>query len=74
MAIYTFKCRTCDKESELSMAMSEFKNTIKNTKTTKCLYCGKKADLLPSFASVVYKGTGWYVTDYKDKPRKKDNA
>lgn len=76
MAVYVFKCRSCDVVSKLSMLMSKFRETIQSTKTTKCPECGKTADLVPTSAGVHFKGTGWYVTDYKDsdKPKNKDNT
>ncbi len=76
MAVYVFKCRSCGVISTLSLLMSQFKETIQSTKVAKCPECGKIADLIPTSAGVHFKGTGWYVTDYKDsgKPKKKDST
>jgi putative FmdB family regulatory protein len=51
--------------------------TITNTRRLKCPKCGKMADrLISGGAGLVFKGSGFYITDYKrageKKPEKAD--
>lgn len=68
MPIYEYKCQKCGYEFEqLQKATEEPLHT--------CPECGKKKLVkLISNTSFQLKGSGWYVTDFKDKKTKKDNA
>lgn len=60
MPTYDYKCKTCNKEFEHFQSMSE--NSL-----TKCL-CGKDGDvakMISSGSGIIFKGSGFYVTDYK---------
>jgi putative FmdB family regulatory protein len=66
MSIFDFKCETCRHEKELLRKISD-------PILTECPQCHKvtfkKQVSAPSFQLT---GSGWYVTDFKNKP--KDNA
>lgn len=63
MPTYEFRCSSCD-------YVFEERHPITNPpKSRPCLECGEKAKrLFGSGSMVVFKGTGFYATDYK-KPR-----
>lgn len=67
MAVYVFKCKSCGEEFTKSMLISVFKETIKKTKQTECPECGGWGELIPASTNFQLTGTGWYVTDYKNK-------
>lgn len=68
MPIYEYKCQICDYNTE-----SLQKVTDKPLIT--CPNCGKDQLIkLLSNTSFQLKGTGWYVTDFKDKPKVKDKT
>lgn len=71
MPIYEYQCAACLHQFELLQK-------INDEPVTKCPVCFKdKAQRLISAAGFQLKGTGWYVTDFKNKgapPQKEDNA
>lgn len=69
MPIYEYQCRVCGERCEILQKINE-------PLTTKCPNCqAEPAQLnrLVSAAGFQLKGTGWYVTDFRDKkpPEKK---
>lgn len=62
MAVYEYNCEKCKKVHEITQKMCD-------PVLTECPKCGEKEGFckLVSLSSVQYKGTGWYVTDYKGK-------
>ena len=68
MPIYEYICRSCGLEKEHLQKMSD--NPIEN-----CPACGS-GDYVKqvSAAGFQLKGTGWYVTDFKNKPVSKTEA
>lgn len=59
MPTYHYRCKACKREFEEIQSMSE--NPL-----TKCPSCGKKQLVrLISGAGLVFKGSGFYLTDYK---------
>ena len=66
MPIYEYQCRACQKISEAMQKMSD-------PPLTDCS-CGAKGSLhrLISRNSFVLKGTGWYVTDFRDGKKGSD--
>ena len=68
MPTYAYKCKHCERECEFFQQMSE------NPKR-KCPHCGKLrlTRLIGPGAGIIFKGTGFYETDYKKKPKPKDN-
>ena len=65
MPIYEYKCQDCQHKLEVMQRMSE---ALLKT----CPSCGKEAlRKLVSAVGFQLKGTGWYETDFKTKPKAK---
>ena len=64
MPIYEYKCEKCGRENEVMQKMTEKPLTV-------CKSCGGRLKKMISNTSFVLKGSGWYVTDYADKTKKK---
>jgi putative FmdB family regulatory protein len=62
MPNYDYQCTSCGHVEEIFQSISE--NAI-----TKCPNCGKDTfqRVVTGGAGVLYKGEGWYVTDYSKK-------
>jgi putative FmdB family regulatory protein len=66
MPIYAYKCSTCEHEQDVLQKISDEPLTV-------CPACNE-----PSFAKQVtaagfqLKGSGWYVTDFRDGGKKAD--
>ncbi len=66
MPIYEYQCQRCGHELEAMQKMSEEPLKV-------CPECGESAlQKLISAAGFQLKGSGWYVTDFRDKGKKKD--
>lgn len=67
MPIYEYQCEACHKISEAMQKISE-------APLSDCQLCGAKGSLhrLISRNSFVLKGTGWYVTDFRDGKKGSD--
>lgn len=63
MPIYEYVCRQCGHELEQLQKISD-------APLSDCPRCGK-ADLVKKISAVGFqlKGSGWYVTDFRDKGR-----
>jgi putative FmdB family regulatory protein len=63
MPIYEYQCESCGEPTELLQKHDA-------APATQCPHCHEhKLKKLFSAASFHLKGTGWYVTDFKDKPK-----
>ena len=60
MPIYEYLCHDCSYKFEL-------KQSIKDDPVATCSKCGKSVSRIISSPAIMFKGTGWYVTDYSDK-------
>jgi len=61
MPTYEYECETCHHHFE------EFQ-TMTDTPIQKCPKCGKKVKrLISSGSGFIFKGSGFYITDYKKK-------
>ena len=58
MPIYEYECSKCGKVFEVFQRITE-------EPLTKCKFCEGQVNRLISQCSFHLKGTGWYVTDYK---------
>ncbi len=67
MPLYEYKCTECKKVFEILQRMNE-------EPLTECLSCGGKVEKLISPTAFQFKGTGWYVTDYKKDSTKSGNS
>lgn len=66
MPTYDYRCNSCGHEFELFQSM-------KDHPKRKCPECGKNAleRLIGAGAAVLFKGSGFYETDYRSKSYKK---
>jgi putative FmdB family regulatory protein len=65
--IYEYQCASCGVRLEKLQKVSD-------KPLTQCPSCDKPAlQKLVSAAAFHLKGSGWYVTDFKDKPQTKDS-
>ena len=60
MPIYEYECEGCAYHFEV-------KQSIKDAPLTTCERCGKTLRRLISSPGIMFKGSGWYVTDYSNK-------
>ena len=68
MPIYEYRCSDCGHALEVMQKMSD-------QPMTDCPACGKATlSKLVSAAGFQLKGSGWYVTDFRDKKKSKDDA
>jgi putative FmdB family regulatory protein len=58
--IYEYLCDSCSYQFEV-------KQSIKDDALTTCERCGKALRRLISSPGIMFKGSGWYVTDYSNK-------
>jgi putative FmdB family regulatory protein len=58
--IYEYLCESCAHRFEV-------KQSIKEDPITSCIRCGHRVRKLISSPAIMFKGSGWYVTDYSDK-------
>lgn len=67
MPTYEYRCLKCKKNFDYLQKMSD-------KPLTKCVHCkGKVERLISAGSGLIFKGTGFYITDYKKKaPEKKD--
>lgn len=66
MPTYDYKCNACDHRFELFQSM-------KDAPKRKCPSCGKNAleRLIGTGAAILFKGSGFYETDYRSESYKK---
>jgi len=72
MPTYEYQCRFCARRFEA-------RQSIRASPRSRCPHCGKKVDrLISAGAGLLFKGSGFYSTDYRSKPyqeaAKKDKA
>ena len=60
MPIYEYLCQSCAHRFEVKQGMKD--DAIKS-----CSRCGQAVTRLISSPAIMFKGSGWYVTDYSDK-------
>lgn len=60
MPIYEYQCESCADRFEV-------KQSMKDDPLTACPQCGKRVQRLISSPAIMFKGSGWYVTDYSEK-------
>jgi len=58
--IYEYWCQPCAYKFEV-------KQSIKDDPVAACSRCGKSVNRIISPPAIMFKGSGWYVTDYSDK-------
>ncbi|MFH1413768.1 MAG: FmdB family zinc ribbon protein [Candidatus Omnitrophota bacterium] len=66
MPTYEYECMKCGYKFEAFQKMSD-------KPLSKCPKCNKKVKrLLGSGAGIIFKGSGFYATDYRKQPKKSD--
>jgi putative FmdB family regulatory protein len=58
--IYEYLCEGCARTFEV-------KQSMKDDPIAACEQCGKPVRRLISSPAIMFKGSGWYITDYSDK-------
>lgn len=68
MPTYEYKCPA-------GHSFEKFYSTMKSQRRVKCPTCGKPAERqISGGAGLVFKGSGFYITDYKRAGEKKDET
>ncbi len=68
MPTYEYVCTKCGYTFELFQS-------IKSKPTVKCPKCGEKSErIISGGAGLIFKGSGFYITDYKKKSDSKTNS
>lgn len=67
MPIYEYRCTACQHTFEVMQKFSD-------PPVKKCPECKGKVEKLLSPPGLLFKGTGWYVTDYSDSRKKAREA
>ncbi len=67
MPIYEFECQKCKAHIEVLQKVSA-------KPPVKCGKCGGRLERVASAPAIQFKGSGWYVTDYKTKATKSDKS
>ncbi len=62
MPTYAYQCRSCDSRFEARQSFSD-------DPLTECAVCGEEGSVFRVIqpAGIVFKGSGWYVTDSRGK-------
>ena len=64
MPTYEYRCLKCKKKFEKLQSMKE-------ARLKKCVYCGGPVErLIGAGAGLIFKGSGFYQTDYKKQTTK----
>ena len=69
MPIYEYECTSCEKRFELKQKMTD--PIVKTCDQFGCAEA-KPVNKIISAPAIMFKGTGWYVTDYSDKLKEPD--
>ena len=67
MPVYEYACDNTDCENAKGF---EETKSIHDPKRKRCPKCRHKVERIYSPVSIAFKGTGWYVTDYKGRTNK----
>ncbi|MBM4125014.1 MAG: zinc ribbon domain-containing protein [Nitrospira sp.] len=60
MPIYEYVCSGCQHRFEVKQKLSD-------APVAACVRCGEAVTKVISAPAIMFKGSGWYVTDYSDK-------
>lgn len=67
MPVYEYQCQSCHHRFEAKQRITE-------PPLTTCIRCGQAVSKLISSPAIMFKGSGWYVTDYSDKLKPTDKG
>jgi putative FmdB family regulatory protein len=65
--IYEYECLSCRHRFEV-------KQKVTDPPVTQCVQCGEAVSKVISPPAIMFKGTGWYITDYSDKLKPKPES
>jgi putative FmdB family regulatory protein len=65
--IYEYVCQSCQHQFEVKQKFSD-------DPILSCVRCGQTVRKIISAPAIMFKGSGWYVTDYSDKMKAPDQA
>ncbi len=63
MPTYQYRCNSCEHFFEVFQS-------IKDDPIKECEKCGKEVKKVYNSAGIIFKGSGFYVNDYKNAPQK----
>ena len=70
MPFYTFKCPSCNKEKDVLQSMKASNPVCKRCVSASCgTHTPEMERVFKSIGKAKFKGSGFYETDYKDKPK-----
>ena len=69
MPIYEYECTSCEKRFELKQKMTD--PTVQTCDQFGCAEARPVVKVI-SAPAIMFKGTGWYVTDYSEKLKEPD--
>jgi len=67
MPLYEYKCKKCHETFEVLQSITA-------DPLEECIHCKGKVEKLISVSSFQLKGSGWYITDYKNKKGKTETS
>ena len=74
MPLYTFKCPSCNREEEMNQSMRSAVPVCQRCVNASCgTHIPEMKRVWKKTARPQFKGEGFYETDYKEKPKKKDD-
>lgn len=66
MPIYEYKCKECGHSFEIIQKVDEAPKTV-------CSECNGELYKVISTSGLIFKGSGWYITDYSNKLKDSKN-
>ena len=67
MPIYEYLCQGCDYRFEV-------KQRVSDPPIATCERCGHAVNKVISSPAIMFKGSGWYITDYSNKLKPSENG
>lgn len=67
MPIYEYLCQSCDHRFEV-------KQRVNDPPIASCERCGHAVKKVISSPAIMFKGSGWYITDYSNKLKPSENG
>lgn len=67
MPIYEYRCNQCGH-------IFEVMQKVNDSPITTCTECSGPTSKIISPAGLVFKGSGWYITDYSSKDKARDES
>ncbi|MGE3152563.1 MAG: FmdB family zinc ribbon protein [Nitrospiraceae bacterium] len=67
MPIYEYLCQGCDYRFEV-------KQRVSDPPIVSCERCGHAVNKVISSPAIMFKGSGWYITDYSNKLKPSENG